>query len=542
LRETALAALFTGLAIALTWPLGDVWNPGLPEADDAMFSVWRLAWIAHQLPIAPEQLFDANIFWPEKNTLTYSDAMLLPALIGLPMIRLGMHPVVVHNVLLLGAFVLAAYSASRLMRAFTESVPARVIAGTIFAFAPYCFAHITHFELLWTAFIPMALLALLRALEQPSAARGARLGAAVGLQGLCSLYYLVFLTIWLIPATLLARLHIRYSVSRQHVTAFVTALVTAAVLLSPYVVPYSRARQELGPRPLEEVSRYSATPADYFDVHSSNWLYSPPPKEAQEERSLFVGTIALALAVAAVVSLRTPSAGMLAALAIIAADLSFGVNGFSYNLIRRALPSSLQDFRAPARFGIFVLLPVALLAGLTTARLTASGVRRAWAVTAMLVAGLAVEYWSRTTIARELPLKPPQVYEWLAAEPQTVTLEMPVPAPDRMWFAEPVYQYMSIYHWQPLVNGYSGHASTEHMQMLELLREFPSEASMSYLRKRGVQLILLNERYFEHGDFDALLLVCQDQRWFSDARVFTDFRLKRIAACRVQSPGTGAGR
>ncbi len=391
MRETALASLFTGLAIVLTWPLGDVWHPRLPEADDAMFSVWRLAWIAHQLPIAPEQLFDANIFWPAKNTLTYSDAMLLPALIGLPMIRLGIHPVVAHNVLLLAAFVLAAYGASRLMREFTRSVPARVIAGTIFAFAPYCFAHIAHFELLWTAFIPLALLALLRALQQPSAARGAALGAAVGLQGLCSLYYLVFLTIWLIPATLLARLHIRYSVSRQHVTAFVTALVTAAVLLSPYVVPYARAHQDLGPRPLDEVGRYSATPADYFDVSSSNWLYSPPGKEAEDERSLFVGTIALALAVAAVVSSRTPGAWMLAALAVIAADLSFGINGFSYNLLRQVLPM-LQDFRAPARFGIFVLLPVALLAGLTTARLTAAGGKRAWAVTAALVAGLGVEY------------------------------------------------------------------------------------------------------------------------------------------------------
>ena len=67
MRESALTALFTGLAIALTWPLGDIWHPRLSEADDAMFSVWRLAWIAHQLPIAPERLFDANIFWPEKK-------------------------------------------------------------------------------------------------------------------------------------------------------------------------------------------------------------------------------------------------------------------------------------------------------------------------------------------------------------------------------------------------------------------------------------------------------------------------------------------
>jgi hypothetical protein len=113
-----------------------------------------------------------------------------------------------------------------------------------------------------------------------------------------------------------------------------------------------------------------------------------------------------------------------------------------------------------------------------------------------------------------------------------------LPTPSTLWFHEPDYQFMSTYHWQPLVNGYSGHASVEYLRMLEALRELSPDASLEVFKERGVEMLLLNERFFAHGEFDAFLLRCQDQRWFSEVRVFDDSRLQRIAACRLRSrPG-----
>src|SRR5439155_21522247 len=61
----------------------------VPDLGDPLFSMWRLAWVAHQLPLDPRHLFDANIFHPAMRTLAYSDAMIVPALIGAPALWLG---------------------------------------------------------------------------------------------------------------------------------------------------------------------------------------------------------------------------------------------------------------------------------------------------------------------------------------------------------------------------------------------------------------------------------------------------------------------
>ena len=47
------AAVVIGLAvltIAMTWPLLSPSAAVLPDSDDAYFSVWRVAWVAHQWP------------------------------------------------------------------------------------------------------------------------------------------------------------------------------------------------------------------------------------------------------------------------------------------------------------------------------------------------------------------------------------------------------------------------------------------------------------------------------------------------------------
>jgi hypothetical protein len=138
--------LLTALTLLLTWPLAKLWDPHIPDHDDVLFSVWRLAWIAHQLTVDPSALFDANIFWPAPDTLAYSDAMLLLGIAGAPLIWLGVHPAVVHNLLVLAAFITAGAAAARLTRYFTPSQPAQLVAADIYANAPYRIAHIGHHE------------------------------------------------------------------------------------------------------------------------------------------------------------------------------------------------------------------------------------------------------------------------------------------------------------------------------------------------------------------------------------------------------------
>src|SRR6187399_2400178 len=84
----AVVLLFAALTALITWP--QVLHPlSVPAHFDTYFSLWRLGWIAHQLPRDPLHLFDANIFYPERYTLAYSEAMIVQGVLALPVIKLG---------------------------------------------------------------------------------------------------------------------------------------------------------------------------------------------------------------------------------------------------------------------------------------------------------------------------------------------------------------------------------------------------------------------------------------------------------------------
>ena len=66
---------------------------GVHDDGDPLMVTWVLAWVAHQLPRAPAHLFDANIFYPERNTLAYSETLLVPGIVAAPLHWLGVAPI-----------------------------------------------------------------------------------------------------------------------------------------------------------------------------------------------------------------------------------------------------------------------------------------------------------------------------------------------------------------------------------------------------------------------------------------------------------------
>ena len=537
IRDASLIVGLTALTVAFNWPITDLRHPVLPAHDDSLFSVWRLAWVAYQLRANPAQLFDANIFWPENGTLAYSDAMLMLGAVGAPLIWLGVHPVVVHNLLLIASFVSAGYVTARLLRYLGADSSGQVVGAVIFAFAPYRVAHLGHLELLWTALVPGVLLGVYKTLTTPRVLTGVAVGAALAIQALCSIYYFVFLLIWLVPAILLAPWHVPVVWCRRHVVAALAAAVTAAIVVWPYARVFDGARQDLGPRSTVEVRRYSALPADYLNVPAANALYDAAPSESADERSLFVGTIPMLLVLLSLYGHRNRAVLPMLTLGLIAFDLSLGVNGLSYNIAAALLPP-LDSFRAPARFAVFVLLAVAALAGLATTDMMSRLRSPRWRLGAVtfVLAGLMAEYVSSPVATSAMPLQPPEVYRWLAQQPHAVTLELPVPTPDALWKYETTFEYFSIYHWQPLANGYSGHAPRSYVRLLDVVRDFPSERSLRFLQNRKISVILLHERLMPHGAFDRLLVACGNREWFAEAIVFDDPQHRRIAACRLLQP------
>jgi hypothetical protein len=199
LRSAAVALLFIVLTIAMTWPQAASMGTRVYDADDPLLSIWRISWIAHIVPIDPLNLFNGNIFYPEKRTLAYTDSVLLQGAAGAPLIWSGVSRVTTYNVLLLLSMALSGWAMWRYALYLTADHGAAIVAGIIFAFVPFRFDHYHHLELQATIFLPLTLMQLDRALDSGSKRDVWLTMAAFDAQVYSCFYYTVFLETSLIP-------------------------------------------------------------------------------------------------------------------------------------------------------------------------------------------------------------------------------------------------------------------------------------------------------------------------------------------------------
>src|SRR4030095_8893239 len=111
---------------------------------------------------------------------------------------------------------------------------------------------------------------------------------------LSSIYYGIFLVTWLGVITVLW--HVR--APRRAAKAIAVSLALPLAVLAIYSVPYQQSHKAVGDRPRSEVADYSARPVDFLSAPANNWLYGRTSQWGANERHLFPGAVALALAVA----------------------------------------------------------------------------------------------------------------------------------------------------------------------------------------------------------------------------------------------------
>jgi len=138
---------FTVLAVVLLAPLS-LHPAGLARLDgDGQFSIWNIAWVAHALTTDPLNVWNANIFYPSRMTLAYSEANLMAGLLAAPIYALSHNPFLALNLVLIASFVLSALAMFALVSYLTGHQRAGAISGIAFAFCPFVFAHLAHIQL-----------------------------------------------------------------------------------------------------------------------------------------------------------------------------------------------------------------------------------------------------------------------------------------------------------------------------------------------------------------------------------------------------------
>jgi hypothetical protein len=352
--------------------------------------------------------------------------------------------------------------------------------------------------------MPLGMLLLHRLMEKPTLRGGALLGAALAAQVLCSIYYGLFLACYLATAwlVLIPFEKARAPIVRASAFAVLPLLLVAAI----YGPPYAQTREQFGDRRSGEVQTFSAVPSDYLRVPQENaWRGTVGSGPAADERSLFPGAVAIVLSLVALIPPISRQAWTYLLLAIVAADFSLGVNGLLFPLLQLAVDIA-TSLRAPARFGVLVLMSLSMLAAIGATRIMRRWPRAAVPAAVMLGALCVAEYWSAPLPARLSEAAAAPAHQWLARQtPGSVVLELPAPTGQTLWLHEGVYQVRSITHWQPLINGYSAFPPPQYVRLINELPKFPERHVIEMLREHQVKFILINRRYYTQPEFEALM-------------------------------------
>jgi hypothetical protein len=494
-REAAAALLGLAVVVAATLHQQVRHLDAVPDRGDPLFSMWRLAWVRHQIAASPRHLFDANIFYPLAATLTYSDSMILPAVAAAPLAWLHVHPVVAYNLTLLAAFVLSGWAAYGLARALGGGMLAAWITAVSFTIAPFRMNHFSHLELQMTMWMPIVLLSIHRLLLRDGSGRyGGVLAASLAAQWYSSMYYGFFLTFY--ASAFAAVLIVAHKVRGRRLWQAVAGACVAAIVVFPLVLTYARSTPARGERPPEVVAAFSAVPEDYVRTGTRNPIYRALPRAVHAERALFPGLVVIVLALAGVWPPFSATRAAIVVAGLVAFDGSLGVNGVLYSSLYHFF-SPLHSVRAPARFAILVVLTLALLAGHGAARLLSlvADVRLRAVGALLLTAAIVADAWPRYD---RLPVwrSPPAIYASLPAA-RSVLFEFPVHSPADRFSENLPYMYFSMWHWRPMVNGYSGFTPPSYAALLEGTSTFPDPAALQYLARVGVTHIALNCRLWE---------------------------------------------
>lgn len=305
-REVLLFLFFLALTLVFTWPLVRVLDTGTSDLGDPLLNAWIVNWDHYAVTHGHlHDIFQAPMFVPAKYALAYSENLFGVAAVVFPFYLAGLPPLVVYNIAFLLGFAFCGYGASVLARVVTKSMTAGIVAGILYAFTGFHWDHIAHLQFIWAGWLPLMLAALIAYWRRPTKSMAACFGAALLMNGLCNVHYLLFGTF----ATVITILMLAVWQPQRSIRFWATlavAFAAALLLLLPVLWPYHVVSV------LYDMKR-SEGDALFGSGNWSDWLmptlrsktYGPSfdPAKWVNEHAIFPGLMSYLLAIAAFVLL-----------------------------------------------------------------------------------------------------------------------------------------------------------------------------------------------------------------------------------------------
>ena len=517
--DLIVLGIFVVLTLLMTYPTVFHMGSGVKDLGDPLLNTWIMAWNAQKiLNLDIEDYFDANIFYPHKRTLAYSEHLFTQSLIGLPVLLVSQNPVFAYNFCLLFSFFTSGLGMFFLARYLTRSPYSGMVAGIIFAFSPFMFAHLGHLQVITAGGIPMAFLYLHKFLRYEQSKHLLLFSLFFLLQVLANGYYALYLSLF-------AGLYILvYLITEKRYTALkfwakITVFVLIVVAVAgPFFRQYFLVRKEMGfARKMGEHANLTS----FLATSPFNRLYGELTSPfLKQEGELFPGILAVVLAVLGFTymlrndrkkkSVVKKHGIIYSSILLLSFLFTFGSKG-PYILLHKFVPG-FDGLRVASRFHIFVMFSLAVLSAFGLKALVSLPflrTKRASFVAFSLTFLILVEYFSVPVPVRKVRVKEdiPEVYKWLATQKENFAIiELPLPKPGkRVGQIECPRLHFSTYHWKKIVNGYSGYFPPLYDELKRRWQSMPLEQNIEDLRSLGVRYVIFHSFLYKPDEFENVM-------------------------------------
>lgn len=510
--------MLAGFALSLAFNWEIVRHPRtviLSGIGDPLLQAWELAWLRH-LVTNPGMFWTANIFYPAKRNFAFTDSLLgylpLSFLFGDDQYA----AVLRYNVAFVIACALAFVGAYLLTRQLGGNWQAALLAGIVFAWAPWRLVHNGHLNILSTGGIALALFAIarghgysLRHRIRPELARpwwafaGWLIAAWQVTIGFATGIPFVYLMGGVGIAVIVGNVMRRRQLVRRLFVANGLGIVVFLGITALMAIPYLRVESIYHfTRPVTEVRFYSPPPVGLFVTGTQTWLWRHGPFEqlkylptpAAPEQAIFPGIVIVAVALVGLFvsvwprRVRAVLGVATVVMTILLPGTTFFGGTYTYLLLWRYLPG-WNGLRAPGRLILWVTLLLILLAAGAVTRLTQllseRAPRAALVALALLPAlGALLEAVPVQTSAT-VPGIPPDLHR-LFAQPHQPMLILPETSR-----SDVVYMLWSVDGFPQLANGNSGNFPPQYEAVVADTTNFPDPAGVAALKHFGIHTVVV---------------------------------------------------
>lgn len=268
------------LTIILTWPFVTKISTYFKDSGDYAFDSSMLYYnqqaIKTGLIFNQKEYFNGYQYYPQPNTIAYSDHLFLPSLIYSPIYWLTNNYILSVNLLALITFVLSFVISYYAFNIFIRNNFAAIIGAFVYTFNPQIFARFPyHLGLMNHFLLPLVFLFAFKLLTVPILKNSLLFGLIFTLNALTAVYFqiltIIFLPLFSFPFLIFNSFNKKYFI--KLFSSSIVILIFIPILLyfnSPYL-NFSKNEQAI--RKLDETLFFSGRLINWFFTNPNNLIY-----------------------------------------------------------------------------------------------------------------------------------------------------------------------------------------------------------------------------------------------------------------------------